>query len=117
VPTPANQTFAAAYQARFKASPRMGSVVGYALIRSIAAGIAKSGGTDPEAMADGFAGARFDTPFGPASYRAIDHQATLGGFVGALGTRDGRGVMTNWRYVDGADVLPGDAEVRKLRPA
>ena len=117
VPTPANQTFAAAYQARFKASPRMGSVVGYALIRSIAAGIAKSGSTDTEAMADGFAGAGFDTPFGPASYRAIDHQATLGGFVGTLGTRDGRGVMTNWRFVDGADVLPSDAEVRKLRPA
>ena len=117
VPTTANQTFAAAYQARFKASPRMGSVVGYALIRSIAAGIAKSGSTDTEAMADGFAGAGFDTPFGPASYRAIDHQATLGGFVGTLGTRDGRGVMTNWRFVDGADVLPSDAEVRKLRPA
>jgi len=117
VPTPANQAFVAAYQARFKAPPRMGSVVGYALIRSIAAGIAKSGGTGPEAMADGFGAARFDTPFGPASYRAIDHQATLGGYVGTLGIRDDRGVMTNWRYVDGADVLPGDAEVRKLRPA
>jgi len=117
VHTPANQAFVAAYQARFKALPRMGSVVGYALIHSIAAGIAKAGSTDTEAMADGFAGARFDTPFGPASYRAIDHQATLGGYVGTLGTKDGHGVMTNWRYVDGADVLPPDNEVRKLRPA
>jgi len=117
VRTPANQAFVAAYQARFKALPRMGSVVGYALIHSIAAGIAKAGSTDTEAMADGFAGARFDTPFGPASYRAIDHQATLGGYVGTLGTKDGHGVMTNWRYVDGADVLPPDNEVRKLRPA
>jgi len=117
VRTPANQAFVAAYQARFKALPRMGSVVGYALIHSIAAGIAKAGSTDTEAMTDGFAGARFDTPFGPASYRAIDHQATLGGYVGTLGTKDGHGVMTNWRYVDGADVLPPDNEVRKLRPA
>jgi len=117
VHTPANQAFVAAYQARFKTLPRMGSVVGYALIHSIAAGIAKAGSTDTEAMADGFAGARFDTPFGPASYRAIDHQATLGGYVGTLGTKDGHGVMTNWRYVDGADVLPPDNEVRKLRPA
>jgi len=117
VRTPANQAFVAAYQARFKALPRMGSVVGYALIHSIAAGIAKAGSTDTEAMADGFAGARFDTPFGPASYRAIDHQATLGGYVGTLGTKDGHGVMTNWHYVDGADVLPPDNEVRKLRPA
>jgi len=117
VRTPANEAFAAAYRQRFKAAPRMGSVVGYALIQSIAAGLAKAGSTDGEAMADGFADARFDTPFGTASYRGIDHQATLGGYVGTLGAKDGHGVMTNWRYVDGADVLPGDDEVRKLRPA
>ena len=117
VRTPANQGFAAAYQQRFKASPRMGSVVGYALIHSIAAGIIQAGSTETEAMADGFAGVRFETPFGPASYRRIDHQSTLGGYVGTLGLDGGHGVMTNWRYVDGADVLPGDNEVRKLRPA
>lgn len=117
VHAPANQAFVAAYQQRFKTSPRMGSVVGYALIRSIAAGINQAGSTETEAMADGFAGVRFDTPFGPASYRRIDHQSTLGGYVGTLGLDGGHGVMTNWRYVDGADVLPGDDEVRKLRPA
>jgi len=115
--TQPNQAFAAAYQQRFKTPPRMGSVVGYTLIRSIAAGLAKTGSTDTEAMADGFAGARFDTPFGLVAYRAIDHQATLGGYVGTLANKDGHGVMTNWRYVDGADVLPNDDEVRKLRPA
>jgi len=117
VATPANKTFVAAYGTRFKAPPRMGSVVGYALIHSIAAGIAKSGSTETEAMADGFAGARFDTPFGPASYRALDHQGTLGGFVGTLATKDGHGTMANWRYIDGSDVLPSDEAVRKLRPA
>jgi len=117
VQTPANQAFVAAYQQRFKAPPRMGSVVGYALIHSIAAGIAKTGSTETEAMADGFAGVRFDTPFGPASYRGIDHQSTLGGYVGALGVKDGHGVMTDWHYIDGAEVLPGDEAVRKLRPA
>ncbi len=114
--TPANTDFAAAYQARFKAAPEMGSVVGYALIHSIAAGIAKSGSTDSEKMADGFAGATFDTPFGPASWRALDHQSTLGTFVGKLAVKDGHGVMVDWRYVDGASVMPPDAEVRKMRP-
>ena len=32
----------------------MGSVVGYAMIRAIAAGIAKSGSVDTEKMADGY---------------------------------------------------------------
>ena len=117
VRTPANQAFVAAYQQRFKVFPRMGSVVGYALVHSIAAGIAKTGSTETEAMADGFAGVRFDTPFGPASYRSIDHQSTLGGYVGVLGIKAGHGVMTDWRYIDGADVLPSDETVRKLRPA
>ncbi|MBC7799123.1 MAG: ABC transporter substrate-binding protein [Gemmatimonadaceae bacterium] len=114
---PANQAFVNAYQDRFKTPPRMGSVVGYALIQSIAAGILKSGSTETEAMADGFAGARFESPLGPVTWRAVDHQGTLGGYVGTLGLKDGKGLMDTWRYVDGADVLPPDDVVRTLRPA
>ena len=94
----------------------MGSVVGYALIRSIAAGITLSKTTDPAGMAAGFAGVPFGTPFGPASYRAIDHQGTLGAYLGRLKVDGGKPVMADWRYVDGASVLPSDDEVRKLRP-
>ncbi len=117
VKTHANQAFIKAYQAKYNELPMMGSVVGYALIHSIAAGIEKSGSADTEAMADGFAGAEFQTPFGPAAYRAIDHQSTLGAFVGRLALKDGQGIMADWRYVDGASVVPPDAEARKLRPA
>ncbi len=117
VKTEANQAFIDLYRARFKETPGMGSVVGYALIGAIAAGIAQSGGTAAERMADGFAGASFGTPFGPVTFRAIDHQSTLGTFVGKTALRDGRGVMVDWRYADGANYLPPDAEVRRMRPA
>ena len=43
--------------------------------------------------------------------------ATLGAFVGKLALKDGRGTMTDFKYVDGASVLPSDAGVKKLRPA
>ncbi len=114
---PANRDFVDAYRAKFTDRPAMGSVVGYALIHSIAAGITRAGGVGTEAMVDGFAGARFETPFGAAEYRAIDHQSTLGTFVGRTALKDGHGVMVDWHYVDGATALPADAEVRKLRPA
>ena len=114
---PANTSFIDAYKARFNELPKMGSVVGHALIASIAAGIAKSGSTDTEKMADGFAGATFDTPFGKAAWRALDHQATLGTYVGKTALKGGKGTMVNWRYVDGAAALPPDDEVRKMRPA
>ena len=32
-------------------------------------------------------------------------------------SKDGKGVMTDYIYVDGAEVLPSDDEVKKLRPA
>jgi branched-chain amino acid transport system substrate-binding protein len=93
----------------------MGSVVGYTLLRSIAAGIARAGALDTDKLIAGFSGVRFDTPFGPATYRTLDHQGTLGTFVGKTALKDGHGVMVDWRYDDGAAYLPSDAEVKKLR--
>ena len=49
-------------------------------------------------------------------YRALDHQSTMGAYVGRIGVRAGKGIMTDWRYANGADYLPGDAEIKKLRP-
>jgi branched-chain amino acid transport system substrate-binding protein len=119
--TQANADFVAAYGGKFNALPMMGSVVGYAMIRAIAAGIVKTGSVDTEKMADGFKGAAFDTPFGAANFRAIDHQSTLGTFVGRTGVKAGshgtHGEMVDWRYADGANYLPDDAMVRKLRSA
>ncbi len=101
----------------FKDPPRMGSVVGYALIHSIAAGLTRAGGTELAAMRKGFAGASFETPFGAAAYRALDHQSTLGAYVGKTAVKDGHGVMVDWHYVDGGTVMPDDDFVRTLRPA
>jgi len=41
----------------------------------------------------------------------------MGAYVGVTGLKDGKGVMTSFRYVDGASVQPSDEEVKKLRPA
>ncbi len=116
VDTPACRNFEAAYQARFKEAPKMGSVVGYALIQSIVAGVQRAGGMDTAKLEAGFAGAAFDTPFGPSVYRAVDHQSTFGTFVGRLALKDGAGTMADWHYVSGQDAQPSEAEVRKLRP-
>ncbi len=112
-----NAGFIAAYRAKFGEAPKMGSVVGHATITAIAAGIAKSGSVDTEAMADGFKGAKFPTPFGEAYWRAQDNQGTLGTYVGRTAVKGGKGVMVDWRYVDGAKAMPTDEDVRKMRPA
>ena len=117
IDTPAHKAYAAAYRAKFNSKPMCGSLVGYSLIQSIAAGIAKSGSTDVEKMVEGFRGASFDAPVGPVTYRAIDHQGTLGVFVGKTALKNNAGVMADWRYIDGKDLLPSDGVVRTLRPA
>jgi branched-chain amino acid transport system substrate-binding protein len=117
IKTPAHKAFLDAYQKKFNDYPRLGSIVGYVTIKSIAAGIAKAKSTDTEKMVAAFADLKVDSPFGPFSYRGSDHQATMGAYVGKLALEGGNGTMTDIKYVDGASVLPGDAEVKKLRPA
>jgi branched-chain amino acid transport system substrate-binding protein len=67
-------------------------------------------------MVDAMEGLSFDSIVGPITYRKIDHQSTMGAYVGYTALKDGKGVMVKWQYADGKDFLPGDAEVMQLRP-
>lgn len=119
IKTPAHQTFLTEYQTKYgKENLRFGSIIGYATIKAIAAGVAASGGkTDTESMIKAFEGLEFDTPDGKTVFRKIDHQATWGLYVGKLAVVDGKGVMVDYHFAPGDTLLPSDDEVRKLRPA
>ncbi|SNR27390.1 ABC transporter substrate-binding protein [Puniceibacterium sediminis] len=113
----ANKAFVDAYQAKWNETPKIGSLVGYMAAESIAAAIAKAGSTETEAIRAAFEGLPVETPVGSITYREIDNQATMGAFVGTTALKDGAGVMVDWSYLDGADYLPSDEEVKKLRPS
>ena len=115
VNTPDNKAFREAYVAKYKDTPRLGSVVGYATVKSIAAMLKKSGSTDTAKMQAAMKNLLVDSPFGKITWRAQDNQSTMGAFVGRLTQKDGKGMMTGWRYVDGKDVMPTDEEVKRLR--
>ncbi|TCV01381.1 amino acid/amide ABC transporter substrate-binding protein (HAAT family) [Paracandidimonas soli] len=117
IDTPEHNRFLKAYQDRFNDYPRLGTLIGYNAILSLAAGIEKAGSTDTEALIAAFKDLTLDTPVGPITYRGLDHQSTMGAHVGTLAIENGKGVMTDVRYVDGATVQPDDELVRKLRPA
>jgi branched-chain amino acid transport system substrate-binding protein len=89
--------------------------VGYTALYAVAEGLRKAGSADPERLAEALRGMQMESPFGPITWRAIDHQSTMGAYVGQLAKKDGRGVMVNWRYADGAKFQPPDSEIRKLR--
>ena len=115
--TPEHKKFLEAYQKRYNDYPRLGSVVGYTTIMTAVAAIRKATSLDTEKLVAAMKGLQVDTPFGLITFRALDHQATMGAYVGRIGQKDGKGVMTTWSYADGAKFLPSDAEVKKLRPA
>jgi len=117
IQTPEHKAFLDAYQKRFGDYPRAGSVVGYNAILSLAAGLQRAGSADTERLIAAFRGLQLDTPFGPITYRAQDHQSTMGAFVGKTRLENGRGVMVDFRYMDGAKFQPSDVQVRQLRPA
>jgi branched-chain amino acid transport system substrate-binding protein len=117
IKTPEHVKFRDAYMKKFSDYPRLGSVVGFDTMNSIAAALAKAGSTDTEKLVEALKGLKFPSAFGAAEYRAVDHQSTLGAFVGRTAVRDGKGVMVDWTYRDGAKYLPSDDVVKTLRPA
>ncbi len=115
---PAHKKFVADYEKRYNDYPRVGSLVGYLTFKAIAAAIAKAGSTDTEALVDAMEGLEFDSPVGRIKFRKIDHQSTLGAWVGKIkyDPKRGRGILVDWKYVDGSEVLPGPEWVAKVRP-
>ncbi len=117
IDTPEHNAFVAAYQARFDDYPRLGSVVGYNTLLAVAAIIEAAGSTDTDALVEAARGIEFASPLGPIRFRAADHQATMGAFVGQTALQDGRGIMVDWFYADGNDYLPDEATALQRRPS
>jgi branched-chain amino acid transport system substrate-binding protein len=112
-----HKKFIDAYMATYNEDPRMASLIGYEAVKAVAAALEKAGGTDTEKLVAAFENLSFASPVGPLSFRRIDHQATLGSWVGVTGLRDGSGVMIDWGYADGAKYLPSPENIRNWRPA
>ena len=116
IDTPEHNRFLKAYRTRYGDYPRLGSVVGYATVMSAVAAMQRAGSLDSEKLVDAMEGLQVGTPFGEITYRALDHQSTMGAYVGRTALQDGRGVMNRFHYADGARYMPTDAEVRGMRP-
>jgi branched-chain amino acid transport system substrate-binding protein len=116
IATPEHTRFRDAYQKKFNDYPRLGSVVGYSTVIAAVAALKKAGSTDPEKVVTALSGLTFGSPFGNVTFRPLDHQSTMGAYVGRTAVKDGKGVMVDWRYADGKDYLPADAVVKALRP-
>jgi len=117
IQTPEHSAFFVAYHKKYNDYPRLGSVVGYSAIKSVAAGVKKAKSSETEKLIKAFEGLQVDTPFGKIVYRAEDHQSTMGAFVGKTKNDKGKGVMVDYQYLDGAKFQPSADLVKKSRAA
>jgi len=115
ISTPEHAKFRSAYEKRWKDYPRQGSVVGYTAVYTVANAMRKAKSADTETLVEALKGLEMQSPFGPIRWRPIDHQSTMGAYVGQFALKDGKGVMVNWYYADGAKFQPSDDEIRLLR--
>src|SRR5690554_4838423 len=115
IDTPEHDRFLEAYQERFDDYPRLGSVVGYAALHSIADAMEAAGTTEVEAVIDALRGLTIESPVGPITYRAIDQQSDMGAYVGQLTVQEGMPRMVDWRFAPGSEYLPDDERVRELQ--
>jgi branched-chain amino acid transport system substrate-binding protein len=115
IKSPQHDAFLAAYRRRFNEPPRLGSVVGYTAIRTVAALLERARSLETEKLVESFKDLKVATPFGPITFRHLDHQSTMGAYVGRTANRAGRGMMIDWHYADGAKYLPADEFIRRLR--
>ncbi|WP_233256261.1 ABC transporter substrate-binding protein [Falsiroseomonas bella] len=116
VDAPAHRAYVEAYRARFNETPRMGSLLGYVTVEVLANLLNKANSLDSEALVEALRDLRSDTVTGPVTMRGLDHQGTMGTWVGETVLRGRTGAMRNVRYVDGAEVMFPEAEVRAARP-
>jgi branched-chain amino acid transport system substrate-binding protein len=112
---PAHKAFVAAYRKKYNDTPRLGSLLGYIVAYLVRDLIEKAGSVETEKLIAAFNDAKFDTIVGPVFMRGLDHQLSLGAWVGELTLAGKAGAMKNWSYQDGAKFFFPEAEVKAAR--
>ncbi|WP_413206841.1 ABC transporter substrate-binding protein [Rhodospirillum sp. A1_3_36] len=112
------KAFVDAYIAAYpEETPKVGSLVGYSTAKTVAALIEKAGSTKTEDLLEAFKDLKVAAPMGEITYRALDHQSTMGAYVGTLALKDGKGIMVDWSYKNPEPYMPSDEDIKAMRPA
>ena len=71
--------------------------------------------SDTEKMIDALRGMEMETPIGPIVWRGLDHQSTMGAYVGKIANKNGKGVMVDWKFAPGDQYLPSFEQIKGWR--
>ena len=113
----ANRQFVAQFKQAYDREPAVGAVYGLLAAQLIAQGYQKAGKVDTEAFIDAVEGLTVDSPVGPVTMRACDHQATLPMFMGVTKKVAGYDFLmtTDIVTIPGDQVMPSCEEIAASR--
>jgi branched-chain amino acid transport system substrate-binding protein len=115
--TAANKVFVEKFQKVYDRQPAVGAVYGFMVADFIKGAYEKAGSFDTEKFIDAMEGMTVDTPVGPVTMRAYDHQAMLPMFMGTTKKVAGYDhlVATDIVVLSGDDAMPTVDEIKAAR--
>jgi branched-chain amino acid transport system substrate-binding protein len=113
--TPEMKKFVTSYEARYHEAPDFPSVYGYVWVYFLKDLITAAGSVDPDLLKQKLPGFSFKSILGPLTIRAIDHQSTMGAWIGTTALRQGKPTVIDWTYVAPEPYFPTDDYIRARR--
>jgi branched-chain amino acid transport system substrate-binding protein len=115
--TEANKDFVADFKAAYDRHPRVGALYGYITAKFIAQAYEKAGSFDTEKFIDALEGMTIDSPVGPLTLRAYDHQVMFPMYMGVTKKVPQYDFLIADQIVTipGTDVMPTLEEIKKAR--
>lgn len=115
--TPANRAFADDFNKTYKRLPKASGLIGYMTAQFIVEGFKKAGKVDKELLIKALEGMTLDSPLGPLTIRACDHQLELPMYWG-ITKKDPKYpflVSGDTQAISAKDYMPTCDEVMKQR--
>ena len=109
--------FVEQYRAKFNDYPADWAIMGYEGMQILAQSIQKAGTLDSDAIVKAVEQIQYAGLRGPITFRGIDHQGTVGSYIGSTVKSDKYPfkILTNVKYVPAEKIWPTPAEVQQSR--
>lgn len=115
--TKENKSFVDEFKKTYKREPTVGALYGFITAQFLAKGYAKAGKLDTEKLIDALEGMSVDSPIGPITLRAFDHQVVLPMFMGV--TKKAAGfehlISSDIVTIKAEDTMPSVEDIKKER--
>lgn len=115
--TPSNRAFVEEFRKAYNRYPKSSGFVGYMTAKFIVEGLKKAGKVDKEALINVLEGLSIESPIGPLSIRACDHQIELPTYFGVT-KKDPKYnflISADNIVVQAKDTMPTCEEIARLR--